>query len=483
MLASSQFGHGGPGLGIQYKESTQKQNKENRQNKIRSHGRCAVAFFNGDFMIANSKTFWKYVAPAVGGMLICGSYSIVDTIFVGQGLGDIGLAGVALTWPIEMTVGALASMMGSGAGVMISQARGAKDEKQARRIFGNMLILEVIAIVLCTLAQVVGILPILHALGANDALMPTAYAYAFVMIFSTPFNFAMNAGMEVIRNDGHPVVAMIYQCIGLIANIILDYLFILVFPWGAGGAAAATAASMAIAALCCTVYFFTPFTSLCKKLRENLKLNGKLSRTICWTGLPIFGNTLSIVAMMAMHNWQALKYGHNAGLAAYTAVATIESLGSILMTGLAGGIQPLVAAAHGSGDIKAQRWFVRYAYAIALASGVVLMLFCYGMRYQIARWIGLSNEVIHLAAHGILLSSPAFILLGIIRVAAYYYQSTERIGASSLLIYGDAFFALPICLFTLPIWLGMNGIWLSMPASRVILLLMLIVLLVKDKQK
>ena len=111
------------------------------------------------------------------------------------------------------------------------------------------------------------------------------------------------------------------------------------------------------------------------------------------------------------------------------------------------------------------------------------MLFCYGMRYQIAGWIGLSDEVIHLAAHGILLSSPAFILLGIIRVAAYYYQSTERIGASSLLIYGDAFFALPICLFTLPIWLGMNGIWLSMPASRVILLLMLIVLLAKDKQK
>jgi putative MATE family efflux protein len=434
-------------------------------------------------MIANSKTFWKYVAPAVGGMLICGSYSIVDTIFVGQGLGDIGLAGVALTWPIEMTVSAIASMIGSGAAVMLSQARGAKDELRARRIFGNMLLLEIIATVLCVLAQACLIRPLLHALGANDELMPTAYAYAFVMIFSTPFNFAMSGGMEVIRNDGHPVVAMIFQCIGLISNVILDYLFILVFPWGAHGAAAATAASMAISALCCTVYFFTPMTQLCRELKKNLNLEGRISRAICWTGLPIFGNTLSIVAMMAMHNWQALKYGHNSGLAAYTAVATIESLGSILMTGLAGGIQPLVAAVHGSGDMRAQKWFARYAYAVAFISGIVLMLFCYGMRYQIAGWIGLSDEVIHLAAHGILMSSSAFVLLGVIRVAAYYYQSTERIAASSLLIYGDAFFALPLCLFTLPLWFGMDGIWLAMPASRLILFAMLLVLIAQERRK
>lgn len=433
-------------------------------------------------MIADSKTFWKYVAPAVGGMLICGSYSIVDTIFVGQGLGDIGLAGVALTWPIEMLVAALAAMVGSGAGVMISQARGAGDESRARRIFGNMLMLELGMTMLCIIAQVLWIRPVLHLIGANDELMPTAYSYAVVMIFSTPFNFAMNGGMEVIRNDGHPVIAMVFQCIGLISNIILDYLFILVFPWGAAGAAAATAASMAITALCCVAYFFTPWTRLCHGLVRSIRIDSVLSRMICWTGLPIFGNMLSIVAMMTMHNWQALRYGGNAGLAAYTAVATVESLGSILMTGLAGGIQPLVAAVHGRGDLRAQRWFVRYAYCVALIAGVALVFFCYGTRYRIATWIGLSEEIVQLAAHGLLLSSPAFLLLGVIRVAAYYYQSTERIGASSLLIYGDSFFALPLCLFSLPVWLGMDGIWLSMPVSRVILLAMLVMVIAGDRR-
>ena len=67
-------------------------------------------------------------------------------------------------------------------------------------------------------------------------------------------------------------------------------------------------------------------------------------------------------------------------------------------------------------------------------------------------------------------------------MAAYYYQSTERIGASSLLIYGDSFFALPLCLFSLPVWLGMDGIWLSMPVSRVILLAMLVMVIAGDRR-
>lgn len=62
-------------------------------------------------------------------------------------------------------------------------------------------------------------------------------------------------------------------------------------------------------------------------------------------------------------------------------------------------------------------------------------------------------------------------LLGVIRVAGYYYQATGKITDSSLLIYGDAFVALPLCLFALPLWFGLDGVWLAMPVSRVLLFL------------
>ena len=75
---------------------------------------------------------------------------------------------------------------------------------------------------------------------------------------------------------------------------------------------------------------------------------------------------------------------------------------------------------------------------------------------------------------GILLSAPAFLLLGVIRVAAFYYQSTGAIAKSSFLIYGDSFAALPLCIFTLPLWLGMDGVWLAMPVSRILLMMLLL---------
>lgn len=103
-----------------------------------------------------------------------------------------------------------------------------------------------------------------------------------------------------------------------------------------------------------------------------------------------------------------------------------------------------------------------------------MFFLCCVLRYFMPGWAGLDGETAELAIHGVLLCSPAFLLLGLIRVASYYYQSTEQIAKSSLLIYGDGFFALPLCLFALPLWFSMDGVWTAMPVSRVILFVLLV---------
>ena len=90
---------------------------------------------------------------------------------------------------------------------------------------------------------------------------------------------------------------------------------------------------------------------------------------------------------------------------------------------------------------------------------------------RFSHWFNLHGNAAVLAAHGLVISSTAFVLLGVIRVAGYYYQATGKITDSSLLIYGDAFVALPLCLFALPLWFGLDGVWLAMPVSRVLLFL------------
>ena len=102
-------------------------------------------------MKTHFKLFMSYVLPSIIGMLVVGSYSIVDSVFIGQYGGKVGLAAVSLTWPLVMLFGALGDMLGTGAGILISQSRGAGHLSKARIIFGNMFFLQLIVCLVTTI--------------------------------------------------------------------------------------------------------------------------------------------------------------------------------------------------------------------------------------------------------------------------------------------------------------------------------------------
>lgn len=428
------------------------------------------------------KLFAKYTIPSMTGMLIAGSFSIVDTIFIGHGVGEVGLAGVGITWPLVMFCGAVGDMIGSGAGVLISQARGSNRETDAHHIFGNMLWLLLFFTGILMALTLTFLEPILVFLGATAELLPYAIPYSQVMLWGMLMSSFMLSGIAVVRNDGRPVLAMWTVITGLILNVFFDWLFIIHFLWGAAGAAWATIMSETGACLVILIYYLSPWTRLKLRFCPILPDLGT-ARNIIRTGLPIFGNTFAILVMLSLHNYQSMKYGNVIGLAAYTLLACLESLGSMLMTGLAAGVQPLVAYLHGAGEHTRKRKMGALGCWSALILGILMTIFCFSLRHLMPAWVGLEKETATLAAHGVLLSSWAFLFLGVIRVASYYYQSSECLIASSLLIYGDALFALPVCLLILPIYWGMDGVWLAMPISRLVLLGILLGIEVNHRQR
>ena len=400
-------------------------------------------------MKSDQLLFWKYVTPSIFGAVIGGSFAIVDTIFIGLAGGKNALAATAVTWPLVMLLQAFGFLVGSGGAVLIAQSRGAGEMEKAQKVFSQTLFLVVVWSIL---------------------LMPISLRYAQILTAGVFFSIFMSMCLEVIRNDGHPALSMLLMVSGLLCNILLDWVFVFLLGFGAVGAAIATVFSQGGACLLGVLYFCSPLTGL-RFSRKSLHPEAKECGTILWTGLPIFGNMFSIIAMLYMHNAQSLRYAGIDGLAAYTVISSLEALGSMFMTGIAGGIQPLSASMYGAGKHKRQRRFGNYGYWFAFASGIILMLFSFAMHKVIPGWMGLSSgKAQMLAQEGILLSAPAFLLLGVIRVAAFYYQATGKIVKASWLIYGDSFLALPICIFTLPLWFGMNGVWLAMPLSRLLLM-------------
>lgn len=425
-------------------------------------------------MKSDLRLFWKYVAPSVFGAVIGGSFAIVDAIFIGLAGGENALAATAVTWPLVMFLQAFGFLVGSGGAVLIAQNRGSNLPERERLFFVQTVFLALAWSIFLTVVTFPFLQTILTALGATQELMPISLRYSQILTGGVIFSIFMSLCLEVIRNDGHPTLSMLLMITGLISNIILDWVFVFHLQFGAVGAAIATVISQAGACILGCIYFCSPLT----KLRFSigiLKPKLHLIGNIIITGLPIFGNMLSIIAMLYMHNAQSLRYGGIDGLAAYTVISSLEALGSMFMTGIAGGVQPLSASMYGAGKYKRQNRFGNYGYKFAFISGIILMLFSFAMYKIIPGWMGLeTGNALELAQHGILLSAPAFLLLGVIRVAAFYYQSTGNIVKSSCLIYGDSFIALPLCIFTLPVWFGMNGVWLAMPVSRIILMAMLL---------
>lgn len=425
-------------------------------------------------MKSDLRLFWKYVAPSVFGAVIGGSFAIVDAIFIGLAGGENALAATAVTWPLVMFLQAFGFLVGSGGAVLIAQNRGSNLPERERLFFAQTVFLALAWSIFLTVVTFPFLQTILTALGATQELMPISLRYSQILTGGVIFSIFMSLCLEVIRNDGHPTLSMLLMITGLISNIILDWVFVFHLQFGAVGAAIATVISQAGACILGCIYFCSPLT----KLRFSigiLKPKLHLIGNIIITGLPIFGNMLSIIAMLYMHNAQSLRYGGIDGLAAYTVISSLEALGSMFMTGIAGGVQPLSASMYGAGKYKRQNRFGNYGYKFAFISGIILMLFSFAMYKIIPGWMGLeTGNAMVLAQHGILLSAPAFLLLGVIRVAAFYYQSTGNIVKSSCLIYGDSFIALPLCIFTLPVWFGMNGVWLAMPVSRIILMAMLL---------
>lgn len=425
-------------------------------------------------MSKDLKLFGKYVMPSIIAMVIGGSFSIVDTIFIGQADGKNGLAAVSLTWPLLMLLMGFGSLIGGGGAVLISQCSGEGDQKRRQDIFDATIFMIIVSSTVLFVSVFPFLEDILRIVGANRELMPVSLRYAQVCLAGLLISIAMSAFLEIVRNDNRPILAMVMMITGLLGNLVLDWLFVFYFNYGAVGAGIATVISEAIVALMGMIYFCSPRT----ELRFSLKIFRPLLReikNITITGLPIFGNMISIIAMLYMHNEQSLCYGGVDALAAYTVIAALESLGSMLLTGIAGGIQPLTASMYGAGEYERQNRFGNMGYITASVVGVLLTLFSFAMYRVMPEWMGLSaDRAQEFAMTGILISAPAFLFLGSIRVAAFYYQSTGNIVKSSWLIYGDSFLALPLCIYLLPLIFGINGVWMAMPVSRILLMLMLL---------
>ena len=186
------------------------------------------------------KLLMQYAVPAIIAMTASSLYNMVDSIFIGQGVGPLAISGLAITFPFMNLGAAFGAMVGVGASTLISVKLGQRDYDTAQKVLGNVISLNTIIGIAFTIITLMFLDPILYFFGASADTIGYARDYMEIILLGnivTHMYLGLNA---VIRASGHPQKAMYATINTVIINTVLDPIFIYGFDWGIRGAAIAT---------------------------------------------------------------------------------------------------------------------------------------------------------------------------------------------------------------------------------------------------
>ena len=425
--------------------------------------------------------FFKFVFPSMLSMLLNGFYTMVDGFFIGQAVGDVGLAGIGLAWPIAAVLLALGVGIGTGGSVLISIGRGEKDEQKSGEAQFNTLLLLFITGILTTVVLLLTYPTLLRWLGAKDEVLIAAEEYMRVVALGGSMQIFATGLTPILRNNHRTVQAMLIMCGGLVINIVLDAWFLIGLDMGLAGAALATVVAQASTVILCAL-------SLLREKEHRLRLAhcrprfGSIRRILI-VGISPFGLSLMPSLISLFNNWQCLAYGGDNAVAAYCVINYFISTALLLMQGIGDGIQPLISFCKGARLYSSMRILLRRGILAVLCLSGLFVLAAFPLQSFLPIMFGTSEATGVLIGRALLLQCAAFPFMGLVRLYTSYFYASGKPLQSSLLIYIDPIIVTPVFLLSLPLAFQLDGVWLTLPAAQIVLALILLFMALKDARQ
>lgn len=424
------------------------------------------------------KLFSVYFIPTLLGMLVESLYILVDGIFVGQGVGALGLGAVNLTWPVFSLFVCFALLMGGGGATLYSIRLGEGRSVEANRIFSMTLFLVVFLIGGLSLLILWKMDAFVRLLGATPNLVPPVKAYMTVLVpFFTPGLMGL-VMFCFIRNDGNPRLAMIATVVPSLLNVGLDYTFIFVFRWGMAGAALATGIGWCLSALLCLAHFFRKSRHLrwCR-----FSLEWRQIVAVASVGFPPFLLEFSIGLTTYMINLSLLRWAGDVGVMAFGIINSLAIQAVMALLALNNALQPLISFNYGAGKPDRVSRFLRIGMGTAVALGFLFFFLACGVGNRVAALFAPGEEgLLALAHRGMMIYFTSFVFCGLNLVIATWYQARERPMPASWIVFLRGVLMVAVGLLVLPPLVGVDGIWWAIPFAEMTTLLFSIWLFLRD---
>lgn len=315
------------------------------------------------------KVMFKLSWPAVIAMVLYGLNTVFDAIFVGRFVGETALAGVSLAYPLTQISLGLGSLIGVGAGSALSIALGADDHDTQKKLLGNVNYLNIIFGLIFTVLGLIFATGFVKMMGGNGEELAYGVNYFRVTLYGGIFWIAGLAGNMIVRAEGKMKSAAVMMGIGLIVNIVANYILIVIFNLGVEGAAIGTNIGMLVYTLSSFIYFSGKRASF-DAIPFSIRRDKKIIKSIISMGVPSFIMTvMSLIQAIVVLN-AITRFGTISDIAFYGIVFRIFTFMLTPIFGLMRALQPVIGINYGA--IKYER--VIKSFKIFAVAGVLIML-------------------------------------------------------------------------------------------------------------
>ena len=406
----------------------------------------------------------QYALPAIIAMTASSLYNIVDSVFIGHGVGALALSGLTVAKPFMDICAAFGSMVGVGASTLVAIKLGQKDYGVAQNLLGNTVTLNMIIGLSFMALSLLFLDPILRFFGASEATLPYAREFMIVILLGNVVTHMYFGSNAVLRAAGKPRHAMYATLFTVGMNILLVIAFVWWFRWGIKGAALATVTSQTMA-LCWQIWIFSDKKELLHLKKGIYKLKRDLVKNIISIGIsPFLMNATSCIIVIFMNN-QFVRYGGDMAVGAYSIANSVVMMFFMFVMGVCQGMQPIVGYNYGAE--KYDRMFRCLFIAIGCATAILLVGWSLSMLFprEIARVFTSDQTLIDLSARGIKLDMLVFFVVGSQAVITHFFQSIGKVKVSIFLSLSRQLFLLLPMAYIFPLIWDLDGVWYSMPAS------------------
>ena len=412
------------------------------------------------------KLLWVFALPAVITQVVASIYNIVDRVFLGQYVGEMAIAGLAITLPLMNIIHAFGAMVGVGASARMSIVLGRKDIKWAEKILGNSVLLTFFFGFIFVTCGYLFMDKILELFGASSDTISYAREYMQIVLpgmFFTTLAFNLTG---LIRASGYPTKSMWIMAGGAVLNIFLDALFICLLGLGIAGAAWATTISMVTMAMVSVAHFVQPHSFIRFK-RHAWTPKLYIFRNVLLIGLSPFLMNFAASFVVALLNRQLIHYGGDLAVGTYGIVNTYGSFLVMLTLGICQGMQPIAGYNYGAGHNLRLKHVYLLTMKWSVAVGVLGAVLALVIPHLIMRAFTTGDEMISIGIPAMRWLNVMMPLIAFTITNSQFFQSIDKPWiAIATSLSRQLIFLIPM-MYIVPYLIvnaggsGLQGVWVS----------------------